>query len=291
MNEVYGSYFEQGAYPARTTLEMPALVGGAHLEISCIGFADADRIQIIRPDPSVIPPAMGPYSSAVMAGDTLYLSGQGGRNPQSGEISDSAEEQAAQTLETIGHILATAELDFSNAAFVNVYYPGADDLDAINTPYMARFQAGAAPSRGAFNLSRLPGDIKVEITFIAAKDRYITHLHPHDSPPGATSSRATLTGGTLYSSAHAAPTAGDDLQAQFRAVMAEHRRRLEQAGMGFGNVVNANVYLSDTSEFAAMDALFREYFPANPPARTTVGVREQGDHSGVRVEVALIAVE
>ena len=150
---------------------------------------------------------------------------------------------------------------------------------------------GGAPSRGAFCLSRLPGTISVEITFIAAEDKYITRLYPHDEEPGSTSSPASLTGDTLYLSAHAAPEAGDTVEAQMRAILEEHKARLALAAMDFSNVVDAKVYLADSGDFQAMDALFKEYFPNNPPARTTVGVREEGGRSGIKLEMALIAVK
>ena len=283
MNEVYGSFFEEGRYPARTTLEMPALVGGAALEISCIGYADDSKIEVVRPDPDKIPPAMGPYSPAVMAGDTLYLSGQGGRDPKTGEIPESVEAQTTQTLETIGLTLEAAELGFENVAFTNVYYLGQGSGAKLDVPYMAPFQAGAAPSRGAFQLSRLPGTISVEITFIAARDNYITRLFAHDADPDATSSPASVTGDTAYLSAYSAP--GATVDEQMRAVLEEQELRLERAGMGLASVVNANVYLRNVDDFAAMNDVFREYFAENPPARTTVGVNQDA-----LVAVSLIAV-
>ncbi len=291
MNAVYGSFYEEGKYPARTTLEMPALVGGAEIEISCIAYNDLAGIHYVQPDPEVIPPAMGPYSPAVRAGKLLYLSGQGGRNPQTGETAEDPAEQARQTTETIGHILAAADLDYSNAVFTNVYYLGPENRSKVDGAYMERFEAGAAPSRGAFCLSRLPGTIGVEITFVAAADDYITRLHPHDVEPGETESPASLSQGILYLSAESAPDAGAGVAEQFHAILAEQKARLELAGMGLANVVNANVYLADVADFGAMNEVFKEYFPENPPARTTVGVREEGDRAGVKVELSLIAVE
>ncbi len=283
MNEVYGSFFEEGRYPARTTLEMPALVGAAALEISCIAYADESSIEVVRPDPEKIPPAMGPYSPAVMAGDTLYLSGQGGREPQTGEIPESIEAQTTQTLETIGLTLEAAGLGFGNVAFSNVYYLGQGNGAKLDAPYMKPFEAGSAPSRGAFQLSRLPGTISVEITFIAARDNYITRLFAHDADPDATSSPASVSGDTAYLSAYSAP--GATVDEQMRAVLEEQKLRLERAGMGLASVVNANVYLKNVEDFAAMNAVFREYFAENPPARTTVGVNQDA-----LVSVSLIAV-
>ena len=291
MNAVYGSYYEAGKYPARTTLEMPSLVAGAHVEISCIGYRNAADIRYIFAAEGRTPPAMGPYSPGVLAGGTLYLSGTGGRDPKTNEVSADLAEQTGRTLESIRAILEAAELDFKNVVFSNVYYLGPENRSLVESAYMQPFSEGGAPSLGSFCLSRLPGTISVEITCIAAKDNYITRLFPHDEQPGATSTPASLTGDTLYVSAHAAPQAGPTLEAQLRAILEEHKARLELAGMGLRNVVDAKVYLTDPSDFQAMDALFREYFPANPPARTTVGVRQEADRTGTKLEIALIAVK
>jgi len=284
MNAVYASFFEEGKYPARTTLEMPALVGGYGVEVSCIAHADSDGISYVRPDPAVIPAAMGPYSPGVRAGDMLFLSGQGGRDPQTGETPTDIAAQTTRTLETIEATLDAAELDFSNVLFTNVYYLGADNREAVDGAYMERFQAGAAPSRGAFELSDLPGDIGVEITFVAVDDAYITRLHPHDVQPDETASPASLSGEVLYLSA--AGGEGATVEEQFRAALEEQKARLALAGMSLAHVVNANVYLSDIADFAQMNGVFREYFPSDPPARTTVGVNAP---DGVRVQIALIA--
>jgi len=284
MNEVYGSFFEDGKYPARTTLEMPALVGGQEVEISCIAHAKAEEISYVRPDPDVIPPAMGPYSPGVRAGEMLYLSGQGGRDPQTGETPSDLGEQTTRTLQTIEATLDAAEFDFSNVLFTNVYYLGAENRETIDAAYMERFEAGAAPSRGAFELSDLPGDIGVEITFVAVDDAYVTRLHPHDAGPDETASPASYSGDVVYLSS--ASGTGDTIEDQFRAALEEQKGRLGLAGLTLSHVVNANVYLADVADFPKMNEVFREYFPTSPPARTTVGVRAP---EGVKVEIALIA--
>jgi enamine deaminase RidA (YjgF/YER057c/UK114 family) len=99
-------------------------------------------------------------------------------------------------------------------------------------------------------------------------------------------SPASLTGGTLYLSAATAP--GDTVDAQMRALMAQQEARLKMANMTFANVVEAKVYLADVADFEAMNAVFVELFPENPPARTTVGVNFTG---GEKLAIGLIAVE
>jgi 2-iminobutanoate/2-iminopropanoate deaminase len=291
MNEVYGSYYQDGHYPARTTLQMPGLPGGSHLEITCTAYADKSRIEVVRPPEGSTAPAMGPYSPAVWAGDTLYVSGQGGRDPKTNQVSEVIEEQAKQTLDTIGVLLKAAGLEHKNAVFVNLYYLGPENYAKINTVYKDYFEFGNAPARASFCLARLPGTISTEITFIAARDlRKTGRVVPQTMKPSPTASPGTIHGDTLYLAAKSSPGSGDELEAQFRGAMAELLKSLQVAGMGFENAVSANVYLKDLADMDRMNELFREYFPNDPPVRTTVQVREEGPREKVKVEVALIAV-
>ena len=57
------------------------------------------------------------------------------------------------------------------------------------------------------------------------------------------------------------------------------------AGLGFADVVKCTVYLRDFSEFAAMNAVYREYFPTEPPTRATVGVTALAADYRIEIEV------
>ena len=64
-------------------------------------------------------------------------------------------------------------------------------------------------------------------------------------------------------------------------------RLLAAVGLGYQDVVKATVYLVDMDEFEAMNAVYRGYFPTEPPTRATVGVtRLVGDF---RIEIEVIA--
>jgi 2-iminobutanoate/2-iminopropanoate deaminase len=286
MNKVYGGYCEAGRYPARTTLEMPGLVGEARLEITCVAYTDRQQIQTVMPPEGSIPPAIGPYSPAVWAGDTLYLSGQGGLDPKTKKVAEPVEAQTAQTLANIAQILQAAGLSPRDAALVNSYYLGPENFGKIDTVLRPFFEPGAAPARGNFCLSRLPAGISAEITFIARRGEHRRITAGGDQGDAA----AVLAGDTLYLSAQSAPEAGANFEAQFRGLMEKLRQPLQEAGMEFRHAVNAHVYLKDVSQFEEMNKLFVEFFPQNPPARTTVQVREEGDREPVLVEVALVAV-
>lgn len=279
MNEVYGSYFGPDHFPARTTLEFPGLPGGANLEISCIAYADKSKISLVVPPAGSIPPAMGPYRPGVWAGDTLYVSGSGGRKPNN-ELDPTIEGQTKQTMENIGHILSAAGLTFKDSVFSNVYYvdpdgPKGSVYGKLNSVYKDSFALGTAPSRASFNVSKLPGTISVEFTFIATRDRKNKgRVVPDSAGPSPTSSNGgVIDVDTLYTSGKSG--AGASLDEQMRNSLNDIRNILRLAGMDLRHVVNAHVYLKDIAKMDAMNAVFKEYFPNNPPARTTVQVTQQ----------------
>ena len=291
MNKVYGSYYTSGRYPARTTLEFPALPSDSRLEITCIAYGDKSKIEVVRPEEGKTPAAMGPYSPAVWAGDTLYLSGQGGRNPQTNEIDPTIEGQTKQTLDTVGEILKAAGLDYEHTVMVNPYYLGPENYGKLNSVYSEYFDLGRPSARASFCLSRLPGTISVEITFIATRNMQKKgRVYPHGRRPTHTAVPATIDGNTMYLSAKSAPGAGDDIESQFRASIESRLRILKIAGMGLENVVSTNVYLKNLDDMPKMTEIFREYFPSNQPVRTTVQVMQEGPREKVLEEISMIAV-
>jgi 2-iminobutanoate/2-iminopropanoate deaminase len=70
-----------------------------------------------------------------------------------------------------------------------------------------------------------------------------------------------------------------------RAMLDNVGRLLEAVGLGFADVVKATVYLRDFADFAAFNAVYREYFPTEPPTRATVGVTALAEDFSVEIEV------
>ncbi|HEY0443323.1 MAG TPA: RidA family protein [Candidatus Limnocylindrales bacterium] len=77
------------------------------------------------------------------------------------------------------------------------------------------------------------------------------------------------------------------IEPETRAMLDNVGRLLRAAGLDYRDVVKATVYLRDFDEFAAMNAVYREYFPTEPPTRATVGVTRLA--SDFRVEIEVIA--
>lgn len=78
----------------------------------------------------------------------------------------------------------------------------------------------------------------------------------------------------------------DSVQAETRQVLRNIQAILEAAGTSLANVVKCNVYLADRADFAAMNEVYREFFPTDPPARTTVQAHPPVE---IRVEIDCVA--
>ena len=79
--------------------------------------------------------------------------------------------------------------------------------------------------------------------------------------------------------------AGEDIQSQSRAVLANVRRVLEAAGCTMADVVSVIVYLVDVDDWAAFNEVYKEFFAEPYPSRTAVGCALRG----IRVEVSCVA--
>lgn len=289
VNGIYASYFESERYPARTTVQVAALPDDGRITVTCIAYQDAASMSIVRPSPEVIPPAMGPYSPAVMAGDMLYVSGQGGRDPLTGETSPEAGAQTDRTLQTIQATIAAQQLGLDSIVTAAFYYPDLEDTAQIEARLSAAMPAGSGAARSAVPVGRLPGDIAVEIAVIAAKDKYtVTRLYPAGEEASAGLSPAVLAGNTLYVTALAMPEAGVGLEEQFQAILTRQKLVLGLAEMDLSNVVYADVYLTDVADTEAVRGLIGEAFGAKAPAGTIVGMNSE---NGAKVMVGLVAAK
>ena len=115
------------------------------------------------------PAAIGPYSQAIEANGTVYVSGQLGIDPATGNFAEGgAVAQARQSLTNISNILKEAGLSMKNVVKVTVLLADINDFAAVNEIYKDFFEA-PFPARSAFAVAALPKDGKIEIEAIAVK--------------------------------------------------------------------------------------------------------------------------
>jgi 2-iminobutanoate/2-iminopropanoate deaminase len=115
------------------------------------------------------PAAIGPYSQAIQAGNTIYVSGQLPIDPATGAFAGAdISAQTRQSLTNIKAILAEAGADMSNVVKTTVLLADIADFAAMNAVY-AEFFTAPFPARAAFQAAALPKNALVEIECVAVK--------------------------------------------------------------------------------------------------------------------------
>jgi 2-iminobutanoate/2-iminopropanoate deaminase len=115
------------------------------------------------------PAAIGPYSQAILSGNTLYCSGQIAINPVTGNlVIENITEETNQVMQNILAVLNEAEMDFSHVVKCSIFMKDMNDYAAINSVYANSF-GGNPPAREAVQVSVLPKNVNVEISVIAVK--------------------------------------------------------------------------------------------------------------------------
>ncbi|UPM42978.1 Rid family detoxifying hydrolase [Halocatena salina] len=119
------------------------------------------------------PASIGPFSQGIVHGDTVYVSGQGPIDPDTGDVvGTSPGEQTRQTLENVEAILEAADTSLANVVKTTVFIDDMRYYDAVNEAYEALL-SNPYPARSAVEVVKLPVDIDVEIEVIAARpDRH-----------------------------------------------------------------------------------------------------------------------
>lgn len=116
------------------------------------------------------PKAIGPYSQAVRAGNTLYLSGQTPLDPAVGKLAEGGiEAQATQVFENLKAVLAAAGATFDDVVRVAIYMTDLGNFAVVNE-VMKRYFREPFPARSTIGVAALPLAAAVEIDVIAVLD-------------------------------------------------------------------------------------------------------------------------
>jgi len=113
------------------------------------------------------PKPIGPYSQAIRANGFLFVSGQVGFDPQTGEfVGTDVRSQTERVLENLKAILEAAGVTLNHVVKTTVFLKDMNDFPAMNEVY-AKYFSAAPPSRSTVQAARLPKDALVEIDVIA----------------------------------------------------------------------------------------------------------------------------
>ena len=116
---------------------------------------------------SEAPAPIGPYSQAVKAGNTLYVSGQIALDAESGEmINANITEETHQVMKNMDAVLQAAGMNFDQVVKCSIFVKDMGQFATINEAYGMYFKQDP-PARETVEVARLPKDVNVEISCIA----------------------------------------------------------------------------------------------------------------------------
>lgn len=220
--------------------------------------------------PSNGPPPIGPYSPGVMAGDYLYVSGQGAEGPD-GKMPSTVEAQVRQTLDNIKAVLTAAHLSLRNVVYTQMYLPDMNDLETADRVY-AEYFPGVPPARAVLGVAKLAGGTPVEINAVAVRDA--SQIKAVSVPGRAWHqpfSPGILTQDRLFISAM--PVESADPAQQIDEALDGMKAVVEAAGLKLANVVFVNPYLTSKAPMRAMNQAYAKRFEfGNTPGRATIEV-------------------
>lgn len=108
------------------------------------------------------PAAIGPYSQAVRAGNTVYLSGQIGLDPATMQLVDGFEAQTRRVFDNLKAVATTSGGSLADAVRVTIYLTDLANFPAVNE-IMASYFAQPYPARATVGVAQLPRGAQVEV--------------------------------------------------------------------------------------------------------------------------------
>jgi 2-iminobutanoate/2-iminopropanoate deaminase len=114
------------------------------------------------------PAPIGPYSQAVLVGNTLYCSGQIALDSSGNLHTENIEVETTQVMKNINEVLKIANMSFSNIVKTTIFLTDMNDFAKVNEIYAKSFEKDF-PARETVQVSALPKGVHVEISVTAIK--------------------------------------------------------------------------------------------------------------------------
>lgn len=236
---------------------------------------------------AVFPPGarpIGPYSPGIVAGDYLYVSGQGARRAD-GSFPPDAAAQTRECLDKIKDIVEAAGFSMQGIVYSQVYVRDAAAFPEVDRAWSEYFPNNG-PARSMIGVAALPDNTPVEVNAVLVRD-------PASKKPVFAGSQgsipdAVLTADRAYVSDCRGAGAGD-VAAEGRGALERMGAVLKAAGLDYRHMVFVNPYLTSGVAYGAMNRVYASYFEfGNTPARATISVAALP--AGARLEFTGVAV-
>lgn len=272
MAKVYAEHLGE-ILPTRTTVEADIAIPNSIIEIAMIAARPGIEIQTVSP--KGWPKTAGAFSWGKQAGDTLFVAGMVSNDPANGElVLGDISTQTRQTMSNVGKVLEAADMSFSDVVACSVYLADGRDYSAMNEAYGSFFN-GTPPARATVRARLMHPALAIEIQCRAVRGGENRLVAPEGyKASGRPLSPAIMAGDRLFLSGMVGR--GPDgypagVEAQTRVALERLEATLEAAGMSFGDVEMASVFLTDVRHYSIMNEVYRQVVGSPPPARATVG--------------------
>jgi 2-iminobutanoate/2-iminopropanoate deaminase len=210
-------------------------------------------------------PPVGPYSPGIIAGNFLYVSGQGAAKAD-GTFPDTAAQQLEQCLSNVRAIVEGAGLTMAHVVYATLYLKNIAAYEDANRVWATVFP-NDPPARAVVGVSKMPTDTPVEVTVVAVRDLSQKRVVPGGIMVG---DRLYLSGSFGRDKSGGIP---QDPAKQVEIAFDRMAETLKAAGMDFRNVVFVNPYLTDKMPQDTMNKVYAQHFEfGNTPARATIKV-------------------
>ena len=291
LNAVWKRYWPMSP-PARTTVVAKLPLPGARIQVSAVAAPQGVERRVVLPKGWPVPAA--PLSHGVLAGGTLFLSGQvPRRGADNALVTGGIEAQTAAVFENAEAILGAEGYALTDVVSARVFLTDGADFERMNGAYRSRFPKDP-PARATVITPLVSPDFGIEIALVAAKGGGRTAMStPNaDGSPGRANpnlSSAVKAGAQLFLSGMLGVLPGNaaDAAAQTTETLNRLERTMTAAGFGWADVGESIVYVTDMGAAPDVLKVFAARAGGRLPAGTLVGtglVSPEG-----RVEIMLTA--
>ena len=279
MNGVYRGYFANDP-PTRATVRADLPDRDALVQMSAV--ATPDETEVIVPS-GLQSPAL-PYSWGIRAGDVLFVAGATSRDPDTYQpVGGDVQTQTRRVFGNIGLILEEAGMDYGDLVSCKVFLDDVRLWGDMNVAYREFVTADDPPARAAVRGGLMNPAFLVEIQCVAEQsDERRVVLREGQRRGRSPLSPAIATGERVWLAGMLAP--GEDARAEARNTLASLGGTLEAAGLGFGDVEDVWVYLTDVRDAEAVMEVLAEVMPDGVPPVTLAGLPLVG-RLGVEIQM------
>ena len=279
MNGIYRGYFAENP-PTRATVEADLADRDALVQISAV--ATPDETEVVSPA-GLQSPAL-PYSWGIRAGDVLFIAGATSRDPESYQpVRGDVGAQTRRVFGNIGMVLEEAGMGYGDLVSCKVFLDDVRLWGDMNEAYREFVTTDDPPARAAVRGGLMNPAFLVEIQCVAERsDERRVVLRDGQRRGRSPLSPAIATGERVWLAGMLA--GGEDIAAQTRNTLANLGATLEAAGMGFSDVADVWVYLTDVRDAEAVLEVLGEVMPEGAPVPTVAGLPLVG-RLGVEIQM------